>query len=79
MKKTAHVFVYAVLYVLVFRAVNGENGTRHWRVPFFIGLLYAAFDEYHQSLIPNRTSRPRDVGYDVIGMFVAYLRMKRYI
>lgn len=77
-KKSAHVFVYAVLYFLFFRAINGES-KKYWFIPFLCALAYAVSDEYHQSFTPFRTARMRDVGFDVLGMFIAYLSMKRYI
>ena len=77
-KKSAHIFVYAVLYFLFFRAINGDE-KKHWFIPFVLAVLYAVSDEYHQSFTPFRTARIRDVGFDSLGMFIAYLSMKRYI
>src|SRR4030042_2245401 len=73
-KKSAHVGEYAILYFLLFRAINKNKfqllNTKTWLVPFIFGLLYAASDEFHQYFIPGRTSRVRDVGFDILGMLV---------
>lgn len=44
--------------------------SRGWTFPlaFVIALLYAVFDEWHQSLIPNRDARLLDVGIDTVGV-----------
>lgn len=46
---------------------------RGWTFPlaFVIALLYAIFDEWHQSLVPNREARLLDVGIDMVGMVTA--------
>lgn len=78
-KKLAHIFFYAVLYFWLFYASNGSLRGKKWVLPFILGLIFAASDEYHQSFTPGRTARIRDIGYDAIGMSIAYLRMKGYI
>lgn len=47
--------------------------SRGWTFPlaFLIALLYAVFDERHQSLIPNREARLLDVGIDMVGIVTA--------
>jgi VanZ family protein len=80
-KKSAHMFVYAVLTILYTRAY------RHLRTiafPFIIlgailsSLLFASLDEYHQSFIPGRTATVRDLGFDAIGTFGAtYILIKK--
>jgi VanZ family protein len=81
-KKSAHVFVYAVLYWLLFRAfAKGapQAGRRAWLVPLVWTLAYALFDEFHQSLVPNRHSSLRDVGFDALGASLVMLRKFGYI
>jgi VanZ family protein len=41
------------------------------------GLAFALSDEYHQSFVLGRTAKLMDVGFDSIGMFLAYLRLKQ--
>jgi len=47
--------------------------SRRWSFPlaFLIALLYAIFDEWHQSFVPNREARLLDVGIDMVGMVTA--------
>lgn len=79
-KKLAHMFVYAVLFFLLFRAVNAENpGVKNWKVPILLTLMYACLDEFHQVFTPNRRPSPIDIGYDMLGASVVFLRMYRYI
>lgn len=86
MKKIAHIFVYSILYLLLYRAVrltlNGPHGsvsTRHWLLPMILCFAYAASDEFHQSLVMGRTSTIRDVGYDMLGVLVSFLAIHRYL
>lgn len=68
-RKTAHLFVYAVLAVLVY------GGLRYKRVrvmtciitALVIVVIIASIDEYIQQFSPNRTSSIWDVGVDLIG------------
>lgn len=84
-KKIAHMIAYATLYLLTRRAIlhsYPEIKSHDWRVwllPLLICLFYAASDELHQSLIPNRTATARDVVYDFLGMSTIFLRQNRYI
>ncbi|MBP7876318.1 VanZ family protein, partial [Candidatus Woesebacteria bacterium] len=81
-KKCAHIFVFAVLYVLVWRAsqlsLKPQTTRLKWLVPFLICLLYAGLDELHQSFTPGRSATLRDVGYDSLGMLAASLWWYRY-
>ncbi|RSK28712.1 VanZ family protein [Bacillus sp. HMF5848] len=67
-RKLAHFTVFGVLAVLVWKTVEG------WRYSYLIAwvtaTLYGAFDEYHQSLVPNRTPSFKDVMIDSFGAFV---------
>ena len=82
-KKIAHMFVYAIFYILIFRGVSltthsSQQRTRFW-LPLAICLVYAMADELHQTLVPNRTGTARDIGYDMIGAGIALLRTYQYI
>ena len=80
--KSAHMFVYGVLYFLVYRAVNinqTELRKKNWLVPLVICVIYSAFDELHQAFTPGRHPNVRDIGYDSMGMIIAFLRIYRYI
>ena len=75
--KTLHVIEYAALYFLLFRAFlknssNESTRKRAWVWAFVVAFLYAASDELHQTFVPTREGRLRDVGIDTIGMFLMY-------
>lgn len=82
MKKSAHILEYAILYFLLFRAVNKFNlkskkkEIYNWLLPLVFCLLYAASDEFHQSFVPGRTSLARDVGFDFLGMLLVLWLLK---
>ena len=82
-KKLAHIFVYLVLYLLVFRAVKITIYEKLHAIiltaPLLICLLYASSDEFHQSLVPGRYATLRDIGYDMLGVVIAFLKKYRYI
>ncbi|OPY66378.1 MAG: VanZ like family protein [Syntrophorhabdus sp. PtaU1.Bin050] len=80
-KKTAHVAEYAFLYLLLFRALHSGILGPHMRSKAFfysavIAILYAASDEYHQTFVPLREGRARDVLIDAFGVFLMYLALK---
>ena len=70
-------FVYAVLYILLFRAYKKTNGNKitqkHYLFPILISFAYALVDEFHQSTVPGRNSTIRDVGYDMLGVATVLL------
>ncbi|MGF9697606.1 MULTISPECIES: VanZ family protein [Paenibacillus] len=83
-RKSAHLFVYAVLAVLVF------GGLRYRKMhmltciaaSLIVVAIIASIDEYIQQFSPNRTSSIRDIGVDLIGGFCGitiYVAMKTMI
>lgn len=86
-KKMAHMIVYGVLYILLYRATAILTDTlpsknrHHWLLyaPLLLCLTYAISDEIHQTFVPNRSGSIRDVGYDMLGASIAFLKMYRYI
>jgi VanZ family protein len=82
-RKAAHLTEYAVLAMLLLRAVSSR-----WRIPFargaalalVIASLYAATDEFHQTFSASRTPSARDVAIDCLGAIVGlavYASMRR--
>lgn len=72
-RKTAHVSEYALLAILSFRAIAWGNPRLRGRnilLPYLIGLLYAASDEYHQSFVPSRGASAADVFFDQTGVLI---------
>ena len=62
LRKLAHVGEYAVLGLLLVRALRAP-------VPAFAaGVLYAATDELHQRFVPGRLGSPLDVLVDAVGV-----------
>ena len=80
--KVAHLFEYAVLYLLVYRALNQGKGAfdeREIVVALFLVTLYGGSDEFHQSFIPGRESRLRDVFIDFLGGLAGVVIWKYYL
>lgn len=83
LKKSAHIFVYFVLYMLLKRAVDkttdAKSKSKQLYIPILLGVLYAVSDEYHQSLVPGRYATFRDIGYDILGISIAFLKKYNFI
>ena len=73
-RKMAHVTEFGIFSISVF---HGIRGNRHgWRLNWAIGTLllavtYAGIDEWHQSFVPLREARFRDVAVDAFGAVLA--------
>jgi VanZ family protein len=63
-RKCAHLTEYAVLGVLLYRAL------RRFAPALIVAGIYAAFDEFHQSFVTTRTASPWDVAIDCLGAFL---------
>jgi VanZ family protein len=74
-RKSGH-FIFFGLLAVFFRLALG-NTNRPYLYAWVITTIYATFDEYHQSLVPNRTASIMDVGLDSFGAFIALLLLKR--
>ncbi len=74
-KKTAHVTEYALLLVLVVRALRLTILEIELKstllISFTFSFVYALSDEFHQRFTPGRTGTIRDIGFDVLGMLLA--------
>ncbi len=68
-RKLAHLFVYGVLAFFLARAL-AEKGWPAGKI-VIVGLvvcfLYAVSDEIHQSFVPGRFGKVRDVALDTLG------------
>lgn len=82
-KKSAHMFVYAVLYFLLWRSVQQTIAPPqkqiHWVLPLVLTFIYALTDEIHQNFVPGRYGTIRDTGYDMLGASIVFMRQYRYI
>lgn len=73
-RKGAHVSEYALLAILLWRA-RSQPAMKSRRLAsvslarwvLAVSVLYAASDEWHQSLVPNRDGRVADVIIDAAG------------
>lgn len=73
--KLAHIMEYAVLTLLLIRALDAHQLARS-RVLWAAAILavgYAVSDEYHQSFVANRHPSPLDIVIDSVGISAAIL------
>ena len=74
-RKLAHLTEYAILAVLLWRALRGGTAWTMKMSILFVAILlgcaiFAATDEFHQSFIPTRTASPVDAMIDICGALV---------
>jgi|ERR1051326_1212529 VanZ family protein len=77
-RKCAHVCEYAILALLLWRALGGGSAIRAKMSTLFGAVLlacavFAASDEFHQSFIKSRTPAVHDVLLDIAGALVGLL------
>ncbi|MGB2621033.1 MAG: VanZ family protein [Candidatus Acidiferrum sp.] len=73
-RKMAHVTEFGLFSIAVFRGIRG--GRFGWRFSWALATLaiavaYAGLDEWHQSFVPLRQARVRDVAIDAFGAVLA--------
>jgi VanZ family protein len=71
LRKGAHTTEYAVLAVLLVRAIGREAPA------LALGILYAASDELHQAFVRGRHASPIDVAIDTVGLLIGLLVWRR--
>jgi VanZ family protein len=77
LRKLAHVTEYLILTLLLFRALMRSGAASPLPIAALAALAYASSDEWHQSFVPGRTSTPRDVAIDGIGIALASVAAAR--
>lgn len=80
LRKGAHIFVFAILFLLLIRAFKnyGLSDKKALLWAFIFTVFYAVTDEYHQTFIPQRVGSPIDVGIDSVGVvFITLWQMKK--
>ena len=70
LRKCAHMTEYAVLSVLLFRALGRELPA------FLFGLAYSISDEIHQHFVSGRHASPIDVAIDSAGLLLGLLALR---
>jgi VanZ family protein len=70
-RKSAHIIVFGILAVLFYKCLQPIRFT--YLLALLLTFSYALFDEYHQSLVPGRTSAFKDVLFDTAGASMALL------
>jgi VanZ family protein len=75
LRKLAHVTLYAVLTILVYRALRPHiaRPTHAWPLAIVVAAVYACSDEWHQTFVPGREGTVRDVAIDSVGIVGARL------
>ena len=80
-RKSAHVAAFFILAVLVFLLVESITEKKKIFSPIAFTVLFAAADEFHQSLVPGRGPSINDVGIDscgaVAGVMLVFLVLSR--
>ena len=83
-RKSAHIFMYFVLGMLVFNVLRQYIHNNNKLVIFSIifAFIYAITDEIHQMFVPERSAEPRDVLLDTLGaslgvaLYLLIIRLK---
>jgi VanZ family protein len=76
-KKGGHIIGYAILAFLLWRAFDFKE-QKVW-VAWFLAILYAITDEFHQSFVPGRHSSIWDVLiFDNLGALISLWFADRY-
>jgi VanZ family protein len=79
LRKLAHLTVFAVLTVLLFRAfrLHVTRPTYAWLLAIFVAVLYACSDEWHQTFVPGREGTVRDIVIDCLGVVGVWVLASR--
>jgi|SRR5271166_3421235 len=80
-RKLAHITEFGVFSVAVFHGVRAERcGWKlQWAtITLLIAVSYAGLDEWHQSFVPVRQARLRDVLIDSTGALLAQIFVRGY-
>lgn len=78
--KTLHMIEYAFLFFLLYRAILSIKKLQnniYGLYAFPIAILYSLTDELHQLQIPSRQGRIRDILFDIFGMLVMYVIIRK--
>jgi VanZ family protein len=71
LRKSAHIIVFGILAIFIYKVIDQYSYS--YLLALLFTFLYAIFDEWHQSIVPDRTSAFKDVLFDTLGACVALL------
>lgn len=80
-RKLAHVTEFGIFSITVFHGVRGNRSGWRWSwaiLTLLIAVAYAGLDEWHQSFVPMREARVRDVMIDATGALIAQFAVWMY-
>jgi VanZ family protein len=80
-RKLAHITEFGVFSIAVFRGVRAERSGWNIRwaiITLVVAVSYAGLDEWHQSFVPLREARVRDVLIDATGAILAQVLVWMY-
>ncbi len=81
-RKIVHATVYLILAMFVFAIVTTIMNHNHYFLSLFITLaicvIFATFDEFHQTFVPGRNGAVIDVVIDSVGALVGILFYTTY-
>jgi VanZ family protein len=69
-RKVGHLTEYAILALLLVRALRRQLVARATGIAFMFAAILAALDEFHQSFVATRTGTPWDVAIDCVGALI---------
>jgi VanZ family protein len=76
-RKIGHMAVFAILALLVWRALAGTTAWRRpWAWALALALVYAMSDEFHQGFVAGRNASAVDVGIDAAGALLALVAVR---
>ena len=79
LKKLGHLTEYAILAVLIQRALAQEWACSSVSVlACLLSIVYALSDEYHQLFVPGRNGNLWDVGVDTLGAVIGLVLYARW-
>ncbi|MBI2029701.1 VanZ family protein [Candidatus Gottesmanbacteria bacterium] len=74
--KSLHVVEYGIFCFFNYRAILNtvtNDKKKAGIISLAITILYAATDEYHQTLVPTRTGKPKDLIFDTMGAVISII------
>jgi VanZ family protein len=79
--KGIHIIEYALFYIISYRAFRNTVSKKIYAhiYAFIFIVLYAAIDEIHQSFVPTREGKFRDVIIDAIGGGLGWILLIQFL